>query len=685
MLNHRVIGRPEKIDIVPPKYSVVSLFCGAGGLDLGFDRQGFKTIWANDFNEDAVKTMRHWLKHGRVVHGDIRKISDIVIPKANVMLGGFPCFAEGTLVNTGRGMIPIEKVEVGDYVLTLENRYRKVLTTMYDIKQGIHKISIAGVHELMCTDNHPFLVRQFNEIPMCSLDGGCIVQVNGTEPKKTHAKDIKEGDFVGVPINKVSLNLMNLTFTDCWLLGRYIAEGTIEKCKGIDVGVTLTLDANLFYAMKKGKEDYSLATYKRLSENSWLCTIRDAVLVTLCKYCGVGEDKRIHQFILDLPKEHLEFFLKGYLFEMSNKKDIQKVVAKSKELIYQLAQVVMKIYKVGYDLKYVTEKFPEFINKATISKKGVWELKYCAEPKEHSDWYYDNDLLWFKVKENKFIKDYDKPTYNIEVEEDHTYTVWNIGTYNCQGFSSMGNRVIDDPRNFLYKEYVRILKHVQPYAFIGENVQGLLTMANGEVIDQIIRDFSDVGYNVSYQLVNAADYGVPQDRLRIIITGFRKDLVDAKFPVPPQQARVTMRDALWGLPMPDKDDIHRGSFSPRFMSVNRRRGWDDVSYTILAGGRGCPLHPSSPEEIFLGGEGKGVWQFGDHGKGLKYGDEGFTRRFAWWEAALIQTFPVDMYFYGSLESKYKQVGNAVPVKLGEAFAKEIYKELVRLGLHGEFD
>lgn len=246
-----------------------------------------------------------------------------------------------------------------------------------------------------------------------------------------------------------------------------------------------------------------------------------------------------------------------------------------------------------------------------------------------------------------------------------------LGGFPCQSFSSMGaRRGTNDPRGVLYREYIRILKTVQPYMFIGENVQGLVTMDNGDVLQNIIKDFADAGYTLYYDLYNAADYGVPQDRKRIIIQGWRNDLDGVRIPLPKMQPRVTMRDALWGKRDPEHDEVHWGPYSPRFMSVNRKRSWDDVSYTILAGARSCPLHPSSPDEIQIGEK---QWAFAPE-------SEGITRRFAWWEAALIQTFPEDMEFVGSLESRYRQVGNAVPCKLGEVFAFEIKKELERLGL-----
>jgi len=87
-----------------------------------------------------------------------------------------------------------------------------------------------------------------------------------------------------------------------------------------------------------------------------------------------------------------------------------------------------------------------------------------------------------------------------------------LGGFPCQGFSLSGPRKVDDSRNRLYKEYVRIVRTKRPAAFVGENVKGLLTMANGAFIDAIIAEFSDCGYDVYYQPINAKDYGVPQDR-----------------------------------------------------------------------------------------------------------------------------------------------------------------------------
>ena len=129
-----------------------------------------------------------------------------------------------------------------------------------------------------------------------------------------------------------------------------------------------------------------------------------------------------------------------------------------------------------------------------------------------------------------------------------------IGGYPCQGFSIAGKRLISDERNFLYKEFVRALSQVRPKFFIAENVKGLLSIGNGKIIEAMVNEFAEQGYNVKYKLFNAKNVGVPQDRERVFIVGVRKDINyeyefmeethgEGKLPY------VTLRDTIYGLPL----------------------------------------------------------------------------------------------------------------------------------------
>ena len=235
-----------------------------------------------------------------------------------------------------------------------------------------------------------------------------------------------------------------------------------------------------------------------------------------------------------------------------------------------------------------------------------------------------------------------------------------LGGFPCQGFSLSGPRKIDDSRNVLYKHYVRIVKAKKPLMFVGENVKGLLTMGGGSIIDAIVEDFSQCGYDVYYKLLNAKDYEVPEDRERVIIVGFRKDLGIKSFDYPvPRDFTVTMRDVLKDMPEPAPDEVCDAPYSSRYMSRNRKRDWDDVSYTIPAMAKQVTLWPGSPDMEKID---RDLWIFG----------EGMTRRLSWREAAAIQTFPKNLEFQGDLTSIYKQIGNAVPVKLAEIIATHLY-------------
>ena len=188
-------------------------------------------------------------------------------------------------------------------------------------------------------------------------------------------------------------------------------------------------------------------------------------------------------------------------------------------------------------------------------------------------------------------------------------------------------------------------------------------MANGEIIEAIIRDFSDCGYNVFFKLVDAKNYGVPQDRERVILVGFRKDLKFERFDFPEENSKiVTLKEALKDISSPSPEDVCSQPFSSRYMSRNRKRNWNEVSFTIPAMAKQVPLYPGSPDMIKIDSD---HWVFG----------EGITRRLSWQEASAIQTFPREFRFSGDLIAKYKQIGNAVPVRLAEKIGASVLEAL----------
>lgn len=253
-----------------------------------------------------------------------------------------------------------------------------------------------------------------------------------------------------------------------------------------------------------------------------------------------------------------------------------------------------------------------------------------------------------------------------------------LGGFPCQGFSVGGKRDPSDPRNKLYKQYVRIVDDLQPLAFIGENVKGLLKMDGGAIYKRIVEDFASCGYKIFCELLDAVDYGVPQNRKRVIIVGFRNDLNVSTFDFPePEKERRTLADAIGGLQISDPRD--RGRFYVRRRDNSRlscmKRAWNHPSLTITATELGIPVHPDSPdaqviESTYTNRRGEVLptrrWVF----------DLERARKLSWQECAAIQTFPIGMEFEGCLADKFKQIGNAVPPLLAEKIAAQVYKKLI---------
>lgn len=241
-----------------------------------------------------------------------------------------------------------------------------------------------------------------------------------------------------------------------------------------------------------------------------------------------------------------------------------------------------------------------------------------------------------------------------------------VGCYPCQGFSQGGARDPSRKINTLYLEFARALRQIKPKAFIVENVSGMIRANFRHLLDDQFKVFGEAGYQVSAQVLNAADFGVPQERRRIFIVGLRDDLgMEFIFPEPTHGEgkafpTITIKDALADMPEWPEGEFYDSDFHWYYLSRNRRRNWDEVSKTIVANPRHMPLHPISPSLIKLEND---VWRFVTEQR---------ARRFSYREAARLQGFRRDMVFpdtlAGSLKNRYTVVGNAVPPPLFQAVA-----------------
>lgn len=258
-----------------------------------------------------------------------------------------------------------------------------------------------------------------------------------------------------------------------------------------------------------------------------------------------------------------------------------------------------------------------------------------------------------------------------------------IGGPPCQSWSEAGaGRGLNDARGKVFLEYIRIIRDKQPLFFLAENVSGMLLPRHKKIFFNILDQFKALGYNVSWKLLNAKDYDVPQDRKRVIIVGYNKKMGKPfEFPTPSLKC-LTLRDAIGDLKEPQPAQLYNktngdkgkvanheymtGGFSTIYMSRNRVRSWNEPSFTIQAGGRHAPIHPKAPKMLFI-----------EQNKRIFVpGKEHLYRRLSLRECARIQTFPDNFIFkYSGIADGYKMVGNAVPVEFARILAKKIIKDL----------
>ena len=215
-----------------------------------------------------------------------------------------------------------------------------------------------------------------------------------------------------------------------------------------------------------------------------------------------------------------------------------------------------------------------------------------------------------------------------------------------------------DKRNILYKELCRVIAAKKPKFFLAENVKGILSLGNGKVIEMIMKDLTSLGYKVQKALLNAADYGVPQTRQRVIIVGVRNDVpFEYCYPAPTHSSNegnglplwISVGEALKGLPDPDSpNDVPNHEYSKYKLEFNGYIGHRAIN----------PAKPAPT--VTARGDDKGGVVILPHPNG--------KRRMTCREVATIQSFPRDFYFVGNRSSVYRQIGNAVPPLLGKAIA-----------------
>jgi len=251
-----------------------------------------------------------------------------------------------------------------------------------------------------------------------------------------------------------------------------------------------------------------------------------------------------------------------------------------------------------------------------------------------------------------------------------------VGGPPCQGFSIAGNigrKFINDPRNYLFKEFIRVVKIVQPEYFIMENVSRLYTHNNGKTREDVLSRFNEIGYNVQCKVLNSADYGVPQIRKRVIFIGSNKTK-NLLFPEKSAARYMAVKSAINDLPSlesGDKSDIpnhnamdHSEQMLTKMAFVSDGGDRYEIPEAIRPKSgdiRKYIRYDSSKPSITVTGDMRKVFHYSQN--------RALTVR----ELARLQSFPDRFVFEGTSISQQQQVGNSVPPLMAKAIADVIKK------------
>lgn len=547
---------------------LLSLFSGIGAFEKALEKQNipYELVGFSEIDAYAIEsycTLHNTSQDKNL--GDIAELESLehLKSKVDLVVGGSPCFKKGTLITTKEGFKKIEDIEIGDEVLTHTNTFKAVVTPMTNYAKDIFKLKVQGSPVTFVTGEHPYYVREMKKVWDNKLRRYSRVF---DHPKWKEVKEIKKDDFIGFPINTLESNPRRLNEEQCWLLGRYVADGHLNHLKRKDrknsyhYQVVYSIGSDKIDTFRNIVKDTHFSYYPH-SQSTYRCVVSSQELLNLIRDIGLGEtaiNKRIPKEIQNLPKVLLSKFLDGYMSGdgcFTNGK--YKATSISKELIFGLGEVVVKLYEVPYSIYFTERPKTTMIEGRVVNQKDTWEITFQKDIRKQQNSIVINGILWQRFKSKELIKGFEDTVYNFEVEEDNSYVANGCIVHNCQDFSIAGRQQgsiytcldcnkefnpltirfnnrdtcpfcksvnLQKTRSSLLIEYLRAIREVRPKYFVYENVKNVMGKSFISGFNLFIKEMNDYGYDIYYDILDSAKFGVPQQRQRVFVVGIQRDL-----------------------------------------------------------------------------------------------------------------------------------------------------------------
>jgi site-specific DNA-cytosine methylase len=448
----------------------------------------------------------------------------------------FPCFKEWTLVLTKEWYKDIKDINVWEKVLTHTNKYQKVIKKFVtNNKNWIYKLKIQWSLETFVTEEHPYYIREMKR------EYSKITQKMDrtfSKPLWKNVKDLKNWDFIGFNIQEI------FTKTDKELkfyrfIWRLLADWWWWKyscwpdTNSTSNRIVLCCNKNNWEDKDIEKLLKWLYNYSKVEERTTykFHIVNKELLEYLEDFWKYSHWKFVANHIFWLPKKYLEQFLLWYIdWDWTDKWWYFRVSSVSKKLILWMQQIAHKVYWTPTSIYYTKRKPTHIIEWRVCNQRDTYELDIKKEKRKQDNWIKIDWYIWMPLKKKEFINE-TNTVYNIEVENDNSYTANNCIVHNCQdisqqwkkaGFSKEAEK---QSRSGLLWEIERILQEIKnldkdklPKVLMMENVKAILNKEFKSDLDWWIEELKNLWYESTKPfIVNSSDVWSPQNRSRVFM------------------------------------------------------------------------------------------------------------------------------------------------------------------------
>lgn len=493
---------------------VFEAFAGVGSQHMALRNLGvdYEVVGVSEIDKFAHQSYE--AIHGETKNfGDISKLQPEDLPDFDLFTYSFPCFTGDSLVFVkDKGYVPIKNVVVGDLVLTHTGEYKEVTAFYNQGLKPLFSVSSELTRVISTTENHPFYVRSKTEEGLNS-------------PQWKEVRELNTSDYLGFPINRESQlpqgypslepYFENLDF---WHLLGFLMVYPFTL-KGEDL--ILKVDNKHYHLVRDLTEGLFDTTSRELGDSQLEFRIRNCALVNYLRESAIKRHRLHFQaHWVDLPVQHIRALLWGFQRVSGQMVDFTSTLfVTGKELFYGLSQLVLKAYKVPFTVR-------ESIN-------DHYHIEFSELETQSDSMIFEDNYVWVSVDSVSYTP-YKASVYDISVKDNHSFTVQNCIVHNCTDLSSAGKQ-----RGFekgsgtsssLLWECQRLIEGKKPKALLLENVKALNSAKFRDGFHSWLSFLRGLGYTNYYGVLNAKDFGLPQNRERIFVVSILGKHKPYRFP-----------------------------------------------------------------------------------------------------------------------------------------------------------